>query len=112
MTVLETDQSHSLLSLQGKLDAWTVSELQDEFIRETVGMKRSVIIDMSQVIFLASMGIRMMVEAGKKLRENGHRLILLKPSLMVESSLLTSGLDLVIDIHHDVADAQKTLPAD
>lgn len=92
---------YTSLALEGKLDAWTVNSVQDQFYRETVGMNRSAVIDMSGVIFMASLGIRMLVEAAKKLNALGHSLVILKPTPMVEKSLEITGLHRIIEVTHD-----------
>lgn len=98
---LESEKKYTLLSINGKLDALTVSVIHDDFINQTAGRNQSAIVDLSKVEFMASLGIRMVVEAAKKLRAADHRLILLKPTALVESSLVTCGLHVVVDIVHE-----------
>jgi anti-anti-sigma factor len=56
------------------------------------GAKQNLIIDMSGVNFLASIGIRHLVSAAKALSRRGGRLVLLNPTDMVSEVLTTSGL--------------------
>ena len=101
--------SVTTLSLEGRLDAATIITIQPEFMAKTVALKKPVIVDMSQVTFMASLCIRMLVEAAKGLKASGARLALLKPSPLVERALKASGFHLVVSIYHDEEAARESL---
>lgn len=98
-----------MLSLEGRLDAAAIVALQPEFMAKTVALKNPVLVDMSQVSFMASMCIRMLVEAAKALKASGSRLALLRPSSLVERALKSSGFDRVVGIYHDEVEARQNL---
>jgi anti-anti-sigma factor len=104
-----TGDSITTLSLDGRLDAATITAIQPEFMEKTVALKKPVLVDMSQVTFIASLCIRMLVEAAKGLKASGARLALLKPSPLVEQALKASGFDLVVGIYHDEETARENL---
>ena len=54
--------------------------------------KQSVVIDMSGVTFIASIGIRHLVTATKALNRRGGKLVLVSPSELVRDVLETSGV--------------------
>src|ERR1700742_491341 len=56
------------------------------------GAKQNILVDMSQVSFLASIGIRHLVTATKALSRRGGRLILVSPQDVVREVLTTAGL--------------------
>jgi anti-anti-sigma factor len=56
------------------------------------GSKQGLIIDMSGVSFLSSIGIRHLVSAAKTLSRRNGRLVLLSPTAMVVDVLTSSGL--------------------
>jgi anti-sigma B factor antagonist len=97
------------LSLEGRLDAATINSIQTEFMAKTVALKKPVLVDMSQVTFMASLCIRMLVEAAKGLKTSGARLALLKPSPLVERALKASGFHQVVGIFHDEETARQNL---
>jgi anti-anti-sigma factor len=99
----------TILSLEGRLDAQTITTIQPEFMEKTVSLKKPVLVDMSQVTFMASLCIRMLVEAAKGLKTSGARLALLKPSPLVERALKASGFHLVVGIFHDEETARESL---
>jgi anti-anti-sigma factor len=99
------------LSLEGRLDAATITAIQPEFMAKTVVLKKPVLVDMSEVTFVASLCIRMLVEAAKGLKASGARLALLKPSPLVEKALKASGFHRVVDIFHEEETALQNLAA-
>jgi anti-anti-sigma factor len=109
ITLFKSEDSLTTLALEGRLDAAAITAIQPEFMQKTVGLKQPVLVDMSQVSFMASLCIRMLVEAAKGLRTSGARLALLKPSPLVERALKASGFHMVVGIYHDEAVARENL---
>jgi anti-sigma B factor antagonist len=62
------------------------------------GSKKNVVIDMSGVNFVASIGIRHLMQATKVLARRGGRLVLLNPTAPVFEVLQTSGITDLISI--------------
>jgi len=73
------------------------------------GSKKAVLVDMSGVTFLASIGIRHFVSASKALARRGGRLVLLNPSDMVTDVLTTSGVNTMMDIVRSEGEAEAAL---
>ena len=109
ITLFNSDEGLTTLALEGRLDAAAITAIQAEFMQKTVALKQPVLIDMSNVSFMASLCIRMLVEAAKALRTSGLRLALLRPSPLVEKTLKSSGFNLVVGIFHDEAVAREEL---
>lgn len=105
------EDSITKLSLEGRLDAATIIAIQSDFMAKTVALKKPVLVDMSDVTFMASLCIRMLVEAAKGLKTSGARLALLNPSPLVEKALKASGFHLVVGIFHDEETARQSLGA-
>ena len=66
------------------------------------GSQRKVIVDLEQVSFLASMGIRTIIMGAKAINLKGGRMVLLRPTPDVEKVLTTTGIDTLISIVHDL----------
>jgi anti-sigma B factor antagonist len=109
ITVFNAEDGLTTLSLEGRLDATAITAIQPEFMEKTVARKKPVLVDMSQVSFMASLCIRMLVEAAKALKASGARLALLRPNPLVEKALKSSGFNLVVGIYHDEAVAREDL---
>ncbi len=90
--------------LRGDLDAKGSNEIDLQF--QTIASSRpKVVVDLSQVGFLASIGIRTLILAAKANSRKGGRLVLLDPGEPVHKVLQTCGADGVLSIVHglDVA---------
>ena len=64
--------------------------------------KKKVVIDLSRVTFMASLGIRTLIMSCKTLASKGGDMVLLNPQPNVEKVLRTSGVDTVIQIVPDM----------
>src|SRR5579871_1895431 len=73
------------------------------------GSKQNLIIDMSGVNFLASIGIRHLVSAAKTLTRRGGRLVLLNTTDMVTEVLTTSGLATLLPMVRSESEAIAAL---
>jgi len=69
------------------------------------GAKEGLIIDMSGVNFIASIGIRELVNAAKALSRRNGRLVLLNPVRLVIEVLEMSGLTDILPIVHSESEA-------
>jgi anti-sigma B factor antagonist len=94
----------AMVTLRGRLDM-TGAGLIDLKFSTIAGSRRSIVVDMSAVDFLASLGIRVLVMGAKAVRNKGGRLVLLSPQEDVKSVLTTAGIDEIIPIVSDRADA-------
>jgi anti-anti-sigma factor len=109
ITLFNVEDGLTTLTLDGRLDAAAILELQPEFMEKTVALAKPALVDVSQVSFIASMCIRMFVLAAKGLQPHGARLGLLKPSDIVEKALRSSGFDRFVGVYHDEAAARQSL---
>ncbi|MDE8349715.1 MAG: STAS domain-containing protein [Acidocella sp.] len=69
------------------------------------GSRRNVVIDLSGVDFMASLGLRSIVLSGKAIMSKGGKVALLSPQPAVEEVITTSGIDELIAIYTDEAAA-------
>jgi anti-anti-sigma factor len=90
--------------LSGDLDAKGSNEIDLQF-QAIASSRPKVVVDLSQVGFLASIGIRTLMLAAKANGRKGGKLVLLDPAEPVHKVLTTCGADSVLAIVHgfDVA---------
>jgi len=69
------------------------------------GSRQAVIVDLSGVNFIASLGLRSIVLAGKTVMRRGGTMVLLAPQPAVEEVITTSGIDELFAIARDEAAA-------
>ncbi len=65
------------------------------------GSRRAVVVDLSQVEFMASLGLRSVVLCGKAVMSKGGKAVLLSPQPAVEEVIVTSGIDELFAIYRD-----------
>ncbi len=86
--------------LEGRLDIAGTGAIDLRFSTLT-GSRRSVVVDLSGVTFLASMGMRLLLTGAKTVASKGGRMVLHGPHPSVEKVLTMAGIDAVIPIYHD-----------
>jgi len=96
------------VALTGRLDI-VGAEVIALPLATLAGAKQGLIVDMSGVSFIASIGIRHLVSAAKALSRRNGRLVLLNPSEMVAEVLTTSGLTNLLPIVRSDSEAVAAL---
>lgn len=97
------------IKLIGKLDIVGVNQIDVEFSGYCSGEKPLVIVDLSGVDFMASIGIRMLTMNAKSIATRGGKLALLNPSPEVKEILEITGIPAVIPMYEQVESAQAVL---
>ena len=101
LKVDRSDPGVTCVSLSGKLDVAGEEQIGDEFRGLVDSHTTHFLVDMSQVSYLASLGIRLLFTAAKTLAAEKKKLVVVNPQPMVEETLLTSGTAKLIPIAHD-----------
>lgn len=98
MEIIIADKSASRLhvKLAGRMDSENVARRADAFRESVAGAGVDVILDMAMVGFMASVGMRLLLEAARRLDKDGARLVLVGPTGMVAESLRIARLGDVI----------------
>lgn len=109
LQVVRSDDELTHVKLSGRVDLAGIGDLDREFTRQTVPRRKPVIVDISDVDYIASIGLRMLVTAAKALDKFGAMMVLLNPHPDVEDLLRTAGFDKVMPIEHDYDSALETI---
>ena len=104
MDVVSQENGITKVVLAGSLDIKGALEIDPRF-KELSQTQHKVIVDLANVSFLASLGMRTLVKSAKLLREKGGQLVLVNPQADVEKALKSSGLDHIIPLVPDLAAA-------
>lgn len=104
IAIHDLDGGVTKVVLSGRIDIAGAQEI-DMPMNIVAGSRRAVVIDLSTVEFMASMGLRSLVVAAKSIVSKRGRVVLLAPRAEVEDVIRTSGIDELIPIHGDEADA-------
>jgi len=108
MTLVNAGPEFTHIALSGRVDLKGIGDLDWEFTRQTVTRKKPVLVDISEVDFLASIGLRMLVKVTKALAKNSAKMLLLNPHPDVEEVLKVSGFNKIMSIEHDYEKALET----
>ncbi len=95
------------IKLSGRMTFNTVPEF-DRAFAESSGDKREIRIDMSELIYIASMGIRSLLSAKKASDASGTAFAFVSPTDSVMEILSVTGLDTIIDIISDEEDESRS----
>lgn len=96
-----------LIQLDGRLDIPGTDAIATKLAALCASDARRVIVDLSAVTFLSSIGIRALVSNAKAQQQRGGKLVLLVPlGSPVEETLTTTGIDALIPMC-DTAEAAK-----
>lgn len=94
--------------LDGKLDIVGAEKIAMP-MSVLAGSKKGLIVDLSALTFLASIGIRHLVSAAKAIGRKGGRVVLLKPSAAVAEVLEAAGVTELMSIAKSEAEARSAL---
>jgi len=81
----------------------------DESFRTLGRLRRKLIIDLAEVSFMASMGLRTLVVAARSLADIGGRATIANPQPNVEKVLDTSGIGEMLGVHPSIEAAVAAL---
>lgn len=109
MTILVRDDGITHLVLVGRLDTNSAEQFDKTFADAVATGGGSAIVDVSQIDFIASRGIGLLVANGKRLLKAGRKLVLLNPQGMVVGVLKTARVDLLTPIVRDLDEALHVL---
>lgn len=98
------------VSISGRLDIPGTDEIATKFAALTTTAARKVLVDLSQVSFLASIGIRAIITNAKALHGKGGQMVLLvEAGGAIEKTLETTGIDALIAMFADRSAALQAL---
>ena len=93
------------IALAGRMDSAGTQEIDLRFTALTATRAALIVVDLSQVSFLASIGIRSLLLSARALSRRGGRMVLASPQPRVEEVLKVAGIDTLISIYADVGSA-------
>jgi anti-sigma B factor antagonist len=98
-TTLETGVVR--VKVGGRLDMDAALKLENPFTYRIATVKAPVVVDMSTVDFIASIGMRLLLKNAKAQQGRGGKLVLYNPMPLVREALTIAGIAEIIPIHED-----------
>lgn len=108
ISVEEMDGGITRVVLDGRLDIAGAAEV-DLKMNIVAGSAKFLLIDLKDVTFLGSMGLRSIVVPAKNVSRRGGKAALFAPQPMVEEVIKASSIDQIIPIYHDLEAALQDL---
>jgi anti-anti-sigma factor len=87
----------AVITVTGRVDSATASEFENRVNEVIEDGQHNLVLDLSQVEFLSSAGLRVLVTTRKTLQAAGGDIVLAQPSDRVVETLDTAGLDVLFE---------------
>jgi anti-anti-sigma factor len=109
LKVIEASDSLTHIAVVGRLDLEGVHAVELRFTTQAAARRRPTLVDLSELEFIASLGMGMLLRTAKALDQHKVRMVLVQPQELVERALRASSLDKVIPIAADLEQAHQML---
>jgi anti-anti-sigma factor len=100
-----------LVMLAGRMDIAGTQQIDVRFTALTATNKALVAVDLAEVPFLASIGIRTLVSSARALANRGGHMALVNPQPLVGQTQIAAGIDSIIPIYPSLDEAGRGLQA-
>jgi anti-anti-sigma factor len=104
----EIDGGITRVVLEGRLDIEGAAAV-DLRMNVIAGSAKQLLVDLSGVTFLGSMGLRSIVVPAQAVKRRGGKTVLFNPTEMVEEVLRASNIPSLIPVCHDMESALASL---
>ena len=97
------------IALSGRLDIEGTRSIDDRFAFLTTTRPKKIVVDLSDVSFLASIGIRLLLTSARAQQQRGGKVVLASPQPSVRKVLEAAGIDQLIALLDDVETGRASL---
>ena len=111
MTVEKIDGEFTMINLDGRMDLEGTRAIDQQFAYATSTQRLRLAVDLSNVTFVASIGLRTLLMAARAQAGRGGKMVLVGPNPMVRQILETAGVDSIVPIFNDRDSARAELHA-
>ena len=98
---IEQHESAVHLLLTGELDISTAQRLEDDLRRVEAEKPDLIVLDLEKLAFLDSTGLRLLITADARAREDGRKLAIVRSNPMVQRVLRLTRLDERLNVVQD-----------
>ena len=96
------------IEITGRLDVEGTNSVATQLVELTQAPKKAVVVDLSSLKFLASIGIRALVTAAKAVKERGGKMVLVvDDGSTVMMSIKATGIDQLVPVFDSTDDAER-----
>jgi len=97
-----TDGDRAVVSLRGELDMSGVDRARTAIEQAESGSATLLVLDLSELDFIDSTGLEVVLRAARRAHDEGRRLIVQRPSRYVRRLLEMTAIDQSLDVVEDV----------
>jgi len=105
----ELENNIRLIKLSGRLDILGTGEIESRFTGCCSGEAPRILVDLSDVEYLASIGIRLLTINAKSVASRKGRMVLLQPTREVRDILEITGIPAIIPVYEGLESAEVVL---
>lgn len=102
--------SHIVITLKGRLDLLAAQTIEKQLDQTADGKAPVIIIDISELIYVSSAGLRVLLLTAKTAQRNHGRVSLSGMRKQVEETFKISGFLSIFELYPSLADAEAILP--
>lgn len=100
------------IAISGRLDMPGTDSVASQLVELTAAPKKGVVVDLSAIKFLASVGIGALIASAKAVQKRGGKMVLVvDDGSTVMMSLEATGVDQLIPVFKNAADAERAAVA-
>ena len=97
-----------IIMIDGRLDSAGSDEISMKFAAMSSGAKLGVVVDLSKVSFLSSIGIRLIIQNAKSLQNKGGKMILfIGDNEQVSTTLESTGISALVPMFSELTLAEQ-----
>lgn len=105
----ELNNGINAIKLCGRLDIIGTGEIETRFAGYCSGERTRVIVDLSEVEYLASIGIRLLIVNAKSVVSRRGKMVLLNPNPQTMNVLELAGIPEIIPVYSHLESAEAVL---
>jgi len=108
----DTNANIRLIKISGRLDIPGTGEIEGKFAALAATDKHPVVVDLTEVSFLASIGIRAIITNAKaQLQRGGKMVLFVGDNAGVAKTLQMTGIDSLVPMFGDIGEATAAVAA-
>lgn len=105
----ETRGSVLILRPAGRVDSGTAGAFEARLVQAVTGSPASVVVDMVDLTYISSAGLRALLVAAKRAKPAGSRIVLASMATNIREVFDMSGFSTLFEIHPGAAEAVAAL---
>jgi anti-anti-sigma factor len=100
------------IAITGRLDIPGTDSVATQLVELVAAPRKGVVVDLSTVKFVASIGIRAIISSAKAVQQRGGKLVLVvTEGSMAQASLKATGVDRLVPVFENSAEAERAAVA-